>query len=68
MYGGFSTIQTFTVWNKIKTNGECKTKIKQGMTFFAFETWLETFIENSASIQTDMGVNKLELYFALSNT
>ena len=67
LYDGFSTIQTFTVWKKIK-NTDCKTKIKQGMTFFAFETWLETFIENSASIQTDMGVNKIELYFALSNT
>lgn len=67
MYGGFSTIQTFTVWNKIKTNGECKSQIKQGMTFFAFENWLANFIENSTAIQTDMGVNSLELYFALMN-
>lgn len=65
LYDGFSTIQTFTVWQNIK-NTDCKTKIKQGMTFFAFETWLENFIEQSTTIETAMGVNKLELYFALN--
>lgn len=65
MYNGFSTLQTFIVWREIQ-HTNCKDKIKQGMTLFSFETWLNQFIENSTSIANSMGVNTIELYFAFA--
>jgi len=65
MYSGFSTLQTFIVWEKIQ-HTECRTKIEQGMTLFGFENWLEKFIQNSTSIPNSMGVNTVELYFSLA--